>query len=262
MVKSSKLIWVAESFGNRIIAFFEMFGGLVIFFMQSIKVIPTSTRLTSKVTYHMYFIGIKSVPIALFTAIFVDMAFTLQIINEFVKFGAGDMIGGIVGLAVWRELAPLLTGVVVCGRVGAAITSELSSMKVTQQIEALEALSQNPIAYLVTPRLIACILMLPLLIGISSIVGIFAGLLIAQTKDISPYSYYTSLHGMLTLHDIIGGLSKGIFFGILIAIVSCYMGFASTGGAKGVGDSTTLAVVVSMLSIFILNYILSLMLFM
>jgi phospholipid/cholesterol/gamma-HCH transport system permease protein len=190
------------------------------------------------------------------------MVFAVQIVHEFLQFGAGKMIGGIMGMALWRELAPMLTSVVVAGRVGAAISAELGTMTVTEQVEAMEAMSQDPISYLVIPRFVACALMLPLLIGLADVVSFFSGFAIAiGTGRINPVAYLYSANRMLFMKDITGGLFKGVIFGMLIALISTYTGLSTSAGARGVGLSTTKAVVLSLVLIFVVNYFLSLAIF-
>jgi phospholipid/cholesterol/gamma-HCH transport system permease protein len=251
-----------ESFGKTILNSVDELGNITILCIESAKRIFTTHNLKKRTIEQFMSLGLKSIPMTVVTSAFVGMAFTLQISKEFVKFGAGEMIGGIVGLALWRELAPLITGVVFSGRVGAAITAELASMKVTEQIDALESLSQSPIKYLVLPRIIACTLALPLLVGLADIVGFFSGFLIAITKgNVNPYSYFNSAESMLRISDITGGLIKAVIFGFVIAAISCHKGLSARGGAKGVGIMTTRAVVISLISVFILNYFLSELLF-
>jgi phospholipid/cholesterol/gamma-HCH transport system permease protein len=210
----------------------------------------------------MLALGVESQAISYITALFVGMAFSIQVVREFLRFGGGDMVGYVVAMGIWRELAPLLTAVVVSGRVGAAITAEIGTMKVTEQVEALEAMSQDPVDYLVIPRVVACTIMLPLLVGVADIIGFFAGFSVAvSTQRINPYAFFDSAQTFLFPVDIYGGLIKAVVFGFLIAILSCYMGLKTTGGAKGVGEMTTKSVVVSLISIFILNYFLSLVIY-
>lgn len=207
-------------------------------------------------------IGVDSLAITLTTATFVGMVFAVQVVKEFLKFGAGKMIGGVVGLAMWRELAPLMTGVVIAGRVGAAISAEIGSMKVTEQVEALEALSQDKISYLVIPRFVACTVMMPLLVGLADIISFFGGYVVAAASGkINPFAYFDSAQTMLRTIDIYGGMIKSVFFGMVIAIIGCYMGLTTESGAQGVGISTTRSVVISLITIFILNYVLSVVIF-
>ena len=207
-------------------------------------------------------LGIKSLNVTLITALFVGMAFTVQVVREVLRLGAGQLVGYIVGMAIWRELGPLLTGVVFCGRVGAAISAEIGTMKVTEQVEALESMSQNITKYLVLPRVVACSIVMPLLVGLADIVGFLGGFLVSlSTGKINPYSFFMSAQRMLSIMDIAGGLIKAGLFGIVIALISCHMGLKTKGGAKGVGINTTKAVVTSLITVFVLNYFLSLVIF-
>ncbi len=251
-----------HSLGKNIVKTIEELGLITLLCLESSKRLFSTYNLGHRTLEQFMLLGLKSIPMTIVTSAFVGMAFTLQVSKEFIKFGAGDMIGGIVGLALWRELSPLITGVVFSGRVGAAISAELASMKVTEQIDALESLSQSPIQYLVIPRIIACVLSLPLLVGLADIVGFLSGFVIAVTKgNINPYSYFSSAESMLRISDITGGLYKALVFGLVIAAISCYKGLSAKGGAKGVGLVTTRAVVVSLIAVFILNYFLSELLF-
>ena len=242
---------------KRIELFFAHLGELTILAGQSNRHIFLRPHL-GQMFEQMYRLGVKSLPITTITALFIGMAFALQIVQEFLKFGAGKMIGGILALALWRELAPLLTAVVVAGRVGAAIAAEVGTMKVTEQVEALEAMGQDPVRYLVAPRVAACTVIMPLLVGWADVVGFFGGFVIAMSSGrVNPYMYFEAAQTMLRVGDITGGLLKGAFFGFCIALISAYMGLSAKSGAKGVGEVTTRAVVISLIVIFILNYFLS-----
>jgi phospholipid/cholesterol/gamma-HCH transport system permease protein len=244
--------------GKKIIYGLETFGELVILSGQCFSKLFTTPALIYRTTEQMWRLGVKSLGVVTVTAAFVGMAFTLQVIREFLKFGAAKLIGGVVGLAMWRELSPLLIGVVVAGRVGASTASELATMKVTEQIEALESMSHDPVAFLVLPRVWATTLMMPLLVGFADIVSFMSGFGIAMlTGKVNPYAYFDSADSMLKLSDITGGLIKAVCFGFVIGLISSYMGLKTEGGARGVGINTTHAVVASLITIFILNYLLS-----
>jgi phospholipid/cholesterol/gamma-HCH transport system permease protein len=248
--------------GQTIINFFFQLGQITLLTLQIFKKILTGKIHVRNTIEQLILLGMKSFPIVFVAATFIGMVFALQLIHEFLKFGAAKMIGGVMGLALWRELSPLLTGMVIAGRVGAAIAAELGSMKVTEQMDALKALSQDVIEFLVVPRVIACLIMVPLLVGIADIIGFFSGFCIALASGrVNPYAYMDSAQTMLIPIDIWGGLIKGIFFGLVIAVVGCYVGLTTKDGAKGVGEATTKAVVVSIITIFILNYFLSMMIF-
>lgn len=207
-------------------------------------------------------VGPESLLIALLTASFVGMVFTIQVTREFLNFGAGTAVGGVLGLTLARELAPVLTAVILAGRVGSAFAAEIGTMKVTEQIDALQILKTDPIDYLVIPRVVACALMLPVLNLLSFITGMTGGLLIATNLyGISQSVFVTSAQNFLGVWDLVTSLIKAFVFGILIAVIGTSWGLTTTGGAKGVGQSTTTAVVTALLAIFIFNFFLSWLMF-
>ncbi len=207
-------------------------------------------------------VGPESLIIALVTALFVAMVFTIQVTREFITFGASDAIGGILALTLARELAPVLTAVVLAGRVGSAFAAEIGTMRVTEQIDALQMLKSDPVDYLVIPRVIACATMMPLLSIIAFITGMLGGLLVATNLyGISSSVFLSSARNFLTTWDLASALIKAVIFGILIAVIGSSWGLTTTGGAKGVGQSTTTAVVTSLLAIFITNFFLSWVMF-
>ena len=207
-------------------------------------------------------VGPDSLAIALVTAAFVGMVFTIQVAREFLYFGAGRAVGGVLALALTRELAPVLTSVVIAGRVGSAFAAEIGTMRVTEQIDALYVLKTDPIDYLVIPRVIACCLMLPILTLLSLITGMIGGMLIASSLySISQVVFLDSVNNFLEVWDLCTALIKAVVFGALVAIIGCSWGLTTTGGAKGVGQSTTTAVVTALLAIFIANFFLSWIMF-
>ena len=210
----------------------------------------------------MIVVGPESLTISVVTAGFVGMVFTIQVAREFINFGAGTTVGGVLAVALTRELAPVLTAVVVAGRVGSAFAAEIGTMRVTEQIDALYMLKTDPIDYLVIPRVLACCLMLPILNLLFLIVGMAGGIFIADSLYSIPMSVFLkSARDFLDLWDLSSAMIKSAAFGGLIAIVGCSWGLTTTGGAKGVGQSTTAAVVTSILGIFIVNFFLSWLMF-
>ncbi|MGL5513809.1 MAG: MlaE family ABC transporter permease, partial [Sporomusa sp.] len=198
----------------------------------------------------------------LLTMLFTGMVMTVQTAHEFVKYGAQSSVGGLVAVAMGRELAPVLAGVVFAGRVGAAITAEIGSMKVTEQIDALRVMAVNPIAYLVVPRMVACLLMLPILVVFANVIGSIGGYMIATAyAGISSFTFLNSIQVFAVPHDIFGGMIKAMFFGIIVAIIGCHKGLTTAQGAEGVGRATTGSVVLSIILIFISNYFLSVLLY-
>lgn len=203
-------------------------------------------------------VGPESLLIALVTSVFVGMVFTIQVTREFLAFGASTAIGGVLAITLARELAPVLTAVVLAGRVGSAFAAEIGTMRVTEQIDALQMLRSDPVDYLVIPRVIACAFMLPLLNILAFITGMIGGTAVATTLyDIPLAVFLNSARNFLGVWDLASSMIKALIFGILIAVIGTSWGLTTTGGAKGVGQSTTTAVVTSLLAIFVANFLLS-----
>jgi phospholipid/cholesterol/gamma-HCH transport system permease protein len=216
----------------------------------------------ANIVEQMALVGPESLLIALLTSTTIGMVFTIQVAREFLNIGAGQVVGGVLALSLTRELAPVLTAVVLAGRVGSAFAAELGTMKVSEQIDALYILKTDPVDYLVIPRVVACCVMLPLLTILSIVTGMLGGLLIATSIFGMPGRVFIdSARNFLDAWDICSAPIKAIFFGALIAIIGCNWGLTTTGGAKGVGQSTTTAVVTSLLAIFISNFFLSWLMF-
>lgn len=210
----------------------------------------------------MIVVGPDSLLIALLTSGFIGMVFTIEVAAEFLKFGAGSTVGGVLAIALGREMAPLITAIVLAGRVGSGFAAELGTMQVTEQIDALYMLRTDPIDYLVIPRVLACSLMTPILAILSFLMGMAGGLVLADALyGISHTVFINSARSFLTPRDLICGVIKAAVFGYLIAIIGSNWGLTTTGGAKGVGQSTTTAVVTSLLAIFISNFLLSWLMF-
>jgi phospholipid/cholesterol/gamma-HCH transport system permease protein len=207
-------------------------------------------------------VGTESVVIAVVTSIFVSMVFSVQVTREFISFGASSTVGGVLAIALVRELAPVLTAVVLAGRVGSAFAAEIGTMRVTEQIDALRVLQTDPIDYLVIPRVIACTLMMPVLTLLAEVMGIMGGLLITtQVYGLTVELYITSAQRLLDSWDIISSLIKAAVFGLVIALIGTNWGLTTEGGAKGVGRSATTAVVTSLMAIFIFNFFMSFVMF-
>lgn len=207
-------------------------------------------------------VGPESLLIALVTAGFVGMVFTIQVAREFIAFGAGSTVGGVLALSLIRELAPVLTAVVIAGRVGSSFAAEIGTMQVTEQIDALHMLKTDPIDYLVIPRVLACGLMMPFLTMLSFVTGMVGGLIVATSLyGLSQNLFWDSAQGFLSVWDIFAAMFKSVVFGVIIAVIGTSWGLTTTGGAKGVGQSTTTAVVTSLLAIFISNFFLSWIMF-
>jgi phospholipid/cholesterol/gamma-HCH transport system permease protein len=220
---------------------------------------PLSLRL---IFTQMEEIGIRSLPVVLITATFTGMVFAIQSYSGFRRFGAETLIGPAVALSITRELGPALTALMVAGRAGSAIAAELGTMRVTEQIDALYAMASNPIKYLVVPRFLSAIIMLPLLTIVADFCGIFGGYLVSvKLLGSNPHLYLSSSFDILEVSDITNGLLKAAVFGAIIAHIGCYYGFFAKGGAEGVGHATHRAVVISCMFILISNFFLAKILF-
>lgn len=208
-------------------------------------------------------VGPGCLVINLITAFFVGLVFTLQVVQEFIYLNILNFIGAILTIAFIRELSPVLTSIIVISKVGSSFAAELSTMKITEQIDALYLLNTHPIIYLVLPRIIACVTVLPILNLLAFVTSIASSAFICFTLySIDPQIVFTSSFKALTLTDIVKSTCKSGIFAIIISTVSCYFGLSTTGGTKGVGQSTTISVVVSLLCVLILDFILSYLMFM
>lgn len=207
-------------------------------------------------------IGYYSLPVVGLTALFTGMVLALQSYTGFARFQAEGAIATVVVLSVTRELGPVLAGLMVAGRIGAAMAAEIGTMRVTEQIDALSTLSTNPFKYLVAPRLIAGTTMLPLLVLVADVIGVFGGFLVSVYRlDFNPSSYISRTWEYLEPLDVISGLVKAAVFGFVISLMGCYFGYKSRGGAQGVGQATTNAVVAASILILVFNYLITGMFF-
>ena len=210
----------------------------------------------------MEFIGVNSSVIVIITGVFTGMVLALQSYHGFRKFGGEGFVGATVALSMTRELGPVLTALMVTGRAGSAMAAELGTMRVTEQIDALTVMALNPVKYLVVPRVVAAFIMLPILTIISDFVGILGGYIVGvKLLGVNEGAFINKIIKHVELEDIYNGLIKAACFGIILSLVSCYKGFYTSGGAEGVGRSTTDAVVISSVSILISDYVLTSLMF-
>lgn len=256
------MIKLIEKFGHLIIRFTEVFGRLLILFLTTVRQALKPPYDIRNIADQMLEVGVRSLPVVIVTAVFTGMVFALQTYTGFKRFGAEAVVGTVVALSVTRELGPVLTGLIVAGRAGAAMAAELGTMRVTEQIDALETLATNPVKYLIVPRFLSGIIMLPALTVCADIIGILGGYLITTGLfGTSSVVYWKRTWDFLEVNDIYSGLIKACFFGASIALISCYKGFYTEGGAEGVGKATTGAVVMSSMTILVSDYFLSSWLF-
>ncbi|MFC1809794.1 MlaE family ABC transporter permease [Candidatus Omnitrophota bacterium] len=251
--RRSMVFWknVIAPWGEQSVELFRATGQVTCLFFSSIVAIFTKPIKWRHVLDQMNKIGVTSLPLVFLTALFTGMVLALQSAYQLKLFAATQYTADLVALSVTRELGPVLTAMVVAGRVGASITAELGTMKVTEQIDALSSLAVDPVRYLVVPRLIAAFFMLPFLTIFADFIGMFGGFLIGTTKlGITGTQYFQStFFRALVLKDLLSGLLKSFAFGAIIATVGCWQGFNAEGGAEGVGKATTISVVTSLVLI-------------
>lgn len=249
---------LCEALGGAILGFLEKTGAFMVFVGRSVMHCFTPPFFPKQLLRQLIDIGYYSLPVVGMTALFTGMVLALQSYTGFTRFNAEGAVAGVVVLSVTRELAPVLAGLMVAGRVGAAIAAEIGTMRVTEQIDALRTLSVNPYKYLIAPRLIAGTIMLPLLVFVGDIIGVFGGYIVAiYNLGFSEGSYLSQTWDVLETMDVVSGLVKACVFGFIVSILGCYHGFNSQRGAQGVGAATTNAVVSASIMLLIFNYILT-----
>jgi phospholipid/cholesterol/gamma-HCH transport system permease protein len=247
-----------EIIGNKTTFFIREMGGVVLFLGQTLRGMVSRPFYLRNLLKQMEQIGVNSVPVVLTTAISTGMVLALQSYTGFKRFGAESLIGAVVSLSMTRELGPVLTGLMVAGRAGAAMAAELGTMRVTEQIDALYTMATNPMQYLVVPRFLASTIMMFFLSGLGMYIGIMGGYFVGvKVLGTNPTTYYQQSINNTEVEDIWYGLIKSLVFGAVVGLIGCYKGFHTEGGAEGVGKATTGAVVVSCMLILILDYFLS-----
>ncbi|HEY9180867.1 MAG TPA: ABC transporter permease, partial [Candidatus Baltobacteraceae bacterium] len=240
-----------EGVGRKVNSFFEYFGGLTSLGIETAATIGRLRIRFGETINQCYLLGYQSLIIVILTSLFTGMVFSLESAVQAVNYGFASFVGGIVSYTDVRELGPMLTAVVVAGRVCAAIAAEIGSMVVTEQVEALQSLGLAPVRFLVVPRLLSLMIMLPLLTVFADVVGVYGGEWIAHAQAHISYSdFMSSARQTIGFEDVVKGLFKSVIFGIIIALVGSYQGLTTTGGAAGVGKSTTSAVVTCIILIF------------
>lgn len=249
-----------DRLGKKILLFHEIIGEMLILLGQTVYFFREAPRNLTSIMTQMAIIGYETLPVASVMAFFVGMVLALQTGVELNKYGSQDIIGAIVGHSMVRELGPVMTSFLVAGRVGSAMAAELGVMKVYEEIDALKTLDINPVRYLAMPRFIACIVCVPALVIYSDCIGIIGGAIISNLHPkifVSYSTYYDSLTAALRFREIGNGLIKAFVFGAIVALVSCYVGFKTSGGARGIGISTTRSVVWSFMLILVADYFLT-----
>lgn len=257
----SALSWLHNlcmAIGGTILRLFEGIGKLAVFMAQAVSHVFLPPFFPRLIIRQLIDIGYYSLPVVGMTALFTGMVLALQSYTGFSRFNAESAVAGVVVLSMTRELAPVLAGLMVAGRVGASIAAEIGTMRVTEQIDALTTLSVNPFKYLIAPRILAGTIMLPLLVLTGDVIGVFGGYVVSiYNLGFSPGRYLTQTWEIVETMDVMSGLIKAGVFGLIVSLMGCYHGFNSQRGAQGVGAATTNAVVSSSILILIFNYILT-----
>lgn len=256
------MIRVFEYAGTPFIRISEEFGNVLFLLIATVAWLfrpPFRIRLIFR---QMESVGLNSAPVVLITGTFTGMVLAIQTYYGFRMFGGESLVGATVALSMTRELGPAITALMVTGRAGSAMAAEIGTMKVTEQIDALYAMSVNPVQYLVMPRVVAGIIMLPVLTVISDFIGILGGYFVGvQLLNINSGIFIARIIEFVDLSDIFNGLIKSAFFGLILSLIGCYKGFYTAGGAAGVGRATTQAVVYASVSILISDYFLTAVMF-
>ena len=252
------MIEFLASVGAAFLGFVAAAGRLAVFAGRALAAGFTPPYYPRLIARQIVYMGYFSLPVVGLTALFTGMVLALQSYTGFSRFNAESAIATVVVLSVTRELGPVIAGLMVAGRVGAAMAAEIGTMRVTEQIDALTTLSTDPLRYLVLPRLLAGLVTLPLLVLVADIVGVFGGFLVATYKlNFNAVTYLTQTERYLETIDVVSGLVKAAVFGFIVALMGCYHGYHSRGGAEGVGQATTYAVVSASILILLFNYFLT-----
>ncbi len=251
---------VLEMVGRRLLYGFRIIGEVLVLLKRTVFYFREAPRNIPSILSQMAIIGADTLPVATVMAFFVGMVLALQTGVELSKYGTQEIIGSIVGLSMVRELGPVMTSFLVAGRAGSAMAAEIGVMKVYEEIDALKTLDIDPVRYLAMPRLIAALICVPVLTIYADCVGIAGGAIISHLHPrlfISYATYTDSLRMALKMSEIANGLLKSFVFGGIIALICCYVGFTTSGGARGIGVSTTRSVVLSFMMILVANYFLT-----
>jgi phospholipid/cholesterol/gamma-HCH transport system permease protein len=247
-----------ENIGQSALDFLESLGGMALMSLQTLRSLFRYRFPLKPFLEACEFVGVRSLNLIGVIALFTGMVLALQFAVGLERFGLKTYVGQVVGVSIIRELGPVLTSLMVAARVGSGIASELGSMVVTEQVLAIEALGANPVHKLVLPRVLATTWMTPILVVAADIIGVLGGMWIAYIEaGVTPRYYLEQVQRTVAIDDFFSGLSKSVFFGFFIGIISCYRGLQTKGGTVGVGEATTHAVVYSSLVVFISDFFLT-----
>jgi phospholipid/cholesterol/gamma-HCH transport system permease protein len=253
---------VFDNFGKAVMENVEEMGKILLLFISIVSWMvrpPLKLRLIFK---QLEFVGVKSIFVVVLTGTFTGMVLALQSYYGFRLFSAESLVGSTVALSMTRELGPVLTALMVTARAGSAMAAELGTMRVTEQIDALSVMAANPVKHLIVPRVVAGVIMLPILTIVSDFMGILGGYFVGvMVLNINEGVFIKNITRYVDLGDLYNGLTKAAVFGLILSLVGCYKGFNTTGGAEGVGKATTEAVVLASITILVSDYFLTAIMF-
>jgi phospholipid/cholesterol/gamma-HCH transport system permease protein len=252
---------VLEWFGRLVLGLLDDTGRLVRLLLSTLRWLVRGRLEARQTIRQMEQIGVSSLPIVLVTGVFSGAVLAFQTAKQLLAFGVPGLVGGLVALSLAREAAPVFTAVATAGRSGAGIAAEIGTMAVTEQLDALRVMATNPVRFLVVPRVLAGLLMLPLLTLFANLAGLIGGGIVAALSGVETVTFVTSVQRFLTPSDLTAGMAKGAVFGIIITLVGSRHGLDTNGGAAGVGRSATAAVVTATILILVLNLFLDVLLF-
>ena len=249
---------VVQRIGARTLFLIEEMGRMALFLLHTMAWQFRPPFRPAQIIKQLHFIGFKSTFVVVLTAAFTGMVLALQGYYSLRKFGSEALLGSAVALSMIRELGPVLASLMVTARAGSAMTAEIGIMRITEQIDALETMAINPLQYLITPKMVAALLTVPLLVSIFDVVGIWGGYLVGvKLLGVSAGSYWSSIESAVEWRDVYGGILKSISFGLIISWVCCYKGFYTSRSAEGLGRATTEAVVLASVLILVWDYFLT-----
>lgn len=247
-----------ERTGRRVTAAMDVVGGVTGLAREALRCLLTNRLEFRELVHQLMMIGNRSFTIVALIALFTGLVMALQLSVGLGRFGLKLYVGQMVGLAIFRELGPVLTALMVAARVGSSIAAELGSMVVTEQVLAIEAMGANPVQKLVVPRVLATIIATPILTVMADIIGTLGGMVIAvREAGVTPRFYIDQITKTILIDDFVSGVAKAFFFGLFVGIISCHQGLMTSGGTEGVGKATTRAVVYSTITIFISDFFLT-----
>lgn len=255
-IESEATDWV-RAMGEIVTERIVYFGDFAVFCWQTLRWLCWKLPRRELITQSFYTIGVLSLPVVMLTGMFIGMVMAVQCYTQFKMLNLESMLGGVISLSLVRELGPVLAATMLAGRVGSSIAAELGTMRVTEQIDALSSMGSNPLHHLVVPRFLACLVLIPALTVIADFTGVFGGAFYCiKILDIEQHYYWENAQKLVGLFDIIAGMLKSIFFGGIIALISCHQGFRCKGGAEGVGKAATQSFVFSFVAILFLDLLL------